>query len=185
VRRVSVVGTTGSGKTTFARALAEVLSVPHVELDALFWGPGWTIAPPEVFRARAEAATAGDAWVTDGNYGGAGVRDIVWLRADSVVWLDFPLRVIFWRLLRRTLARIRSGKEFWPGTGNRETVRGAFFSRESLFIWLFRTYWRRRRVMPAALARPEFAHLHVRRFGSPAEAERWLEAERAGRLARI
>jgi hypothetical protein len=179
------VGTTGSGKTTFARALAQGLGVPHVELDALFWEPGWMMAPREVFLARAAAATSGDAWVTDGNYGGAGVRDVLWRRADSVVWLDYPLRVIFWRLLRRTLLRIRSGKEFWPGTGNRETVRGAFFSRQSLFIWLFRTYWRRKKLIPAALARPEFSHLQVRRFASPAEAERWLMSERANRLSRI
>jgi hypothetical protein len=185
VRRVSVVGTTGSGKTTFARALADALNVPHIELDALFWGPGWTMVPREVFLARADAATAGDAWVTDGNYGGAGVRDIVWRRADAVIWLDYPLRVIFWRLLRRTLARIRSGKEFWPGTGNRETVRGAFFSRQSLFIWLLRTYWRRKRLMPEALALPEFAHLQVRRFGSSADAARWLESQRAAPTARI
>jgi len=141
--------------------------------------------PREVFLSRAEDATAGDAWVTDGNYGGAGVRDILWRRADTVVWLDYPLRVVFWRLLRRTVERIRSRKEFWPGTGNRETVRGAFMSRQSLFIWLFRTYWRRKRVMPAALARAEFAHLKVHRFADPGNAERWLEAQRPDTPARI
>jgi hypothetical protein len=179
------VGTTGSGKTTFARDLAQALGVPHVELDALFWGPRWTPVAREVFRARADAATAGDAWIADGNYGGSGVRDIVWGRADTVVWLDYSLPVLLWRLLRRTVGRIRSGQEFWPDTGNRETVRVAFLSRDSILVWLFRTYWRRKRLMPVALARPEFAHLVVHRFRTPRDAARWLETERLRRFSRI
>jgi hypothetical protein len=185
MRRVSVVGTTGSGKTTFARRLAERLGVPHVECDALAWGPKWTLRSSDTFRALASEATDGEAWVTDGNYGGAGVRDIIWRRADTLVWLDYPFGVIFWRLLRRTLARIRSAEELWPGTGNRETVRGAFFSRESLFVWLLRTYSRRRRQFPELLARPEYAHLAVHRFRRSAEAEQWLEAQRGETAARI
>ncbi len=174
-----MVGSTGSGKTTFACRLAARLGVPHVECDALAWGRNWTLRPAATFRALASDATSGDMWVTDGNYGGAGVRDIIWRRADTLVWLDYPLPLIFWRLLGRTVARIRSGEELWPGTGNRETIRNSFFSRESLFIWLLRTFWRRRREFPALLARPEYAHLTVHHFERPGEAERWLEAQRA------
>jgi len=70
VRRVSVVGSTGSGKTTFARELARVRGVPFVELDALNWGPNWTMVDEAIFRARIDDATSGDDWVVDGNYGG-------------------------------------------------------------------------------------------------------------------
>ena len=174
-----MVGSTGSGKTTFARRLAAHIGAPHVECDALAWGPNWTIRPAETFRALAAEATGGDEWVTDGNYGGAGVRDIIWRRADTLVWLDYPLPIVFWRLLRRTVSRIRSGEELWPGTGNRETIRNSFFSRESLFVWLLRTFWRRRRQFPVLLARPEYAHLRVHRFRSPAEAEGWLNTQRS------
>jgi len=62
-----VVGTSGSGKTTFARRLAAGLGIPHVELDALHWEPEWTEATDEVLRARVAEATAQDAWVVDGN----------------------------------------------------------------------------------------------------------------------
>src|SRR5437879_13025455 len=82
--RVSVVGSTGSGKTTFARDLARRLGVPHVELDALNWGPSWTMVPVDVFKERVARAVEGDAWVIDGNYGGRGARDLVWPRADSL-----------------------------------------------------------------------------------------------------
>src|SRR2546426_6462918 len=143
--RVSVVGSTGSGKTTVARELARRLGVPHVELDALNWGPSWTMVPVDVFKERVARAVVGDGWVIDGNYGGRGAGDLVWPRADTVIWLDPPLHVIFARLFKRALRRIRSREEVWPGTGNRETYRNQFLSRESLFIWALRTYWRRRR----------------------------------------
>ena len=180
-----MVGSTGSGKTTFARELARVLGVPFVELDALNWEAGWAMAPEDRFRARVDAASRGDTWVIDGNYGGRGARDIVWPRADTVVWLDYPLWLILARLTRRNLARIRSGEEIWPGTGNRETVRNSFFSTDSLYVWALRTYRRRNRLMPELLARPEHAHLKVHRFTRSADATRWLEAQRAPAAPRI
>jgi hypothetical protein len=172
------VGSTGSGKTMFARALAGILDVPCVELDALNWEANWAMASEAVFRARVEAATRAEAWVVDGNYGGRGAREIVWGRADTVVWLDYPLWLILARLTRRNLARIRGGEEIWPGTGNRETIRNSFFSRDSLYVWAFTTYRRRNRLLPELLARPEYAHLAVHRFTGPADASRWLEAQR-------
>ena len=88
-RRAAVVGTSGSGKTTLATSLAQRLGLAHVELDSLYWGPDWTPAPRERFREQVARALSGEAWTTDGNYGA--VRDIVWARADTVVWLDLSL----------------------------------------------------------------------------------------------
>src|SRR5947208_7875459 len=110
-RRISVVGSTGSGKTTFARELSRRLGVPHVELDALAWGPNWTLVPVEVFKERVARAVEGEAWVVDGNYGGRGAQGLVLPHADTVIWLDPPLTVVFARLFLRALRRIRSGEE--------------------------------------------------------------------------
>lgn len=164
-----------------ARELARILDLPHIELDAIIWQPGWTLLPVEEFRRRAEERLSADAWVVDGNYGGAGVRDIAWTRADTIVWLDYPFGVIFARLLRRTLGRIRDGAELWAGTGNRETVRNSFFSRQSLFIWLLRTYWRRRRANTELFALPQYAHATRLRFRTPREAGAWVDAIRTAR----
>jgi len=171
VRRISVVGSTGSGKTTFAKDLSERLGAPCIELDAIRHQPGWVELPDEQFRERVAERIAADAWVVDGNYGGAGIRPMVWARADTVIWLDTSLLVILARLFRRTTGRILRREELW--NGNRETFRNSFLSRQSLFIWAFRTYWRRRRLMPEWLAL--YPHLRLVRLRSANEARRWLD----------
>ena len=88
VQRVSVVGNSGSGKSTLGAALAARLGVPYVELDSIFHQPGWAELPRDEFRERVGALADGDAWVIDGNY--TAVRDLVWARADTVVWIDLP-----------------------------------------------------------------------------------------------
>lgn len=170
-RRIAVIGTTGSGKTTLARQLAERLGYPHVELDALHWEPNWTEAPLDLFRARTAHALAGDTWVVDGNY--SKVRDIVWSRADTVVWLDYSLPVIMWRLVQRTFRRIFTREELW--SGNREHLHSQFFSRDSLFLWALGTYRRRKREYPVLFQQPEYAHLRVVPLRSPRETNAWLE----------
>ena len=170
-RRIAVVGTTGSGKTTLAAQLAERLGLAHVELDALNWGPNWTPAPREVFRQRAAEALSGDAWAADGNY--RAVRDIVWGRADTLVWLDYSLPLIMGRLLWRTLQRILTREELWGG--NRERFWAQFFTRDSLLLWALQTYRRRRREFPQMFAQPEHAHLTVVHLRSPRATREWLE----------
>jgi adenylate kinase family enzyme len=171
-RRIAVVGTTGSGKTTLARRLAQLLDIPHVELDALHWGPNWTPPPIDVFCQCVTQALSGDCWVVDGNYGK--VRNIVWSRADAVVWLDYALPVIMGRLLRRTIRRTVTRQVLW--NGNREGVRDALLSRDSILLWALRTYQRRRREYPVLFARPEYVHLTVVRLRSPGMASGWLSS---------
>jgi adenylate kinase family enzyme len=175
--RVSVVGTTGSGKSTLAETLATAWGIAYIELDALHWLPGWQAVETDEFRRRVTEATAGDGWVVAGNY--SKVRDIVWSRADTVIWLDYPLPLIMWRLAKRSAQRARTKENLW-GTGNVETWRAQFFSRDSLFIWALKTYRRNKRRYSAAMTDPQNAHLRFFRLRSVRETNRWLMTHTAG-----
>jgi len=172
--RIVVKGASGSGKTTLARRLAERLSLPCVELDALNHGPGWTEASDEDFATRIEAATAGDGWVVDGNYERK-IGDLVVERADTIVWLDTPLRLNLARLGRRTFQRIRGDVELW--NGNRESWRNAVWTRDSLFAWTIRSHRKHRREWPERFRELERGGKRVVRLRSPEEVERWLDEQ--------
>ena len=174
MQRIVVIGTTGAGKSTLAARLAGILGYPFIEPDALFWGANWTPVPREEFRRQVAGAIAGDAWTIGGNYSVA--RDLIWQRADTLIWLDYPLPLVLWRLSRRTLQRILTQETLWGG--NVETWRGQFASRDSLYVWAFKTHYRRRREMPALLAQPEYAHLRSLHFRRPREAQQWLQGLR-------
>jgi adenylate kinase family enzyme len=171
--RLVVVGTTSSGKSTLAKRLADKLGYDFIELDALHWEPNWQEAPLEVFRQRVETATQAPAWIVAGNY--SSVRDIVWSRAEAVIWLDYPFWIVFWRLTRRIFRRWWYQEELW--NGNREKLWWHFklWSDESLFKWLFKTYWRRKREIPALLSAPEHHHLQLIHLKHPNETEAWLK----------
>ena len=174
MRRVSVVGSgSGAGKTSFARALARQLGLPFIELDAIHWQLGnWATPERDVFRTWVEEATRGGAWVVDGNYSAS--RDIVWGRADTVVWLDLPPRVMLWRTLRRTVSRSLRREVLWGG--NRESLWNAFVGKDALIPFFVRTYRGRRRRFERELASVQYSHLRVHRFRSTVEAERWLRS---------
>jgi adenylate kinase family enzyme len=157
MRKVAVMGDTGSGKSTVSRLLAERLGVPHIELDALFWKPGWVMPSAEEFRPVVEAALDPNGWVVDGNYRTT-LGTFVLGQADLVVWLDMPLRTKFWRILRRTIRRIRTREVLW-GT-NVDTWRGAFMSRDSLFWWVLKTHFPSRRRYPELIA--SYPHVRLR-----------------------
>ncbi len=168
-RRIVIIGTSGAGKTSLARALAARLGLPHVELDALFWGPNWSEAPRDVLRVRVARALAAEGWVVDGNY--SAVRDLIWPHADTLIWLDYPLPLVLARLTRRTLRRLVTREPMWAG--NRESLRNVF-SRDSILLWAIQSHPRHKRNYPALLADAQYAHMIRVRLRSPRETERWL-----------
>ena len=132
--RVSVVGNSGSGKTTFAAELARRLGAPHLELDSVFHQPDWEPLPTQEFRERVAAFTEADRWVVDGNYHSR-VLDLVWQRADTVIWLDPPRHRVMRRIVWRTLRRVFSRAELW--NGNREHWSNLFRldPEQSVIVW--------------------------------------------------
>lgn len=139
--RVVVIGTSCVGKTIFARSVAEALCCPHVELDALYWQPNWIPRPPDEFRELVAQELAQGCWVADGNY--SVVRDLIWSRATTVIWLNYSFQIVLWRALTRTIRRVLTKEELF--SGNRESLRMAFFSRDSILWWALTTFHRRRK----------------------------------------
>lgn len=169
MRRVSLVGASGSGKTTWGRTLARRLGIPFHELDFHFWGPDWTPVDGEAFQATVRELASGEAWVIDGNYSLA--RELVWDRADTVIWLDLPrlqvLLQVAWRMLSRAVLR----RELWHG--NRERLRETF-GRSSIVLWSWNQHPRHRRTLPQAMGDERWARLRFVRLRSHRQARRFL-----------
>ena len=177
--RIAVLGTSGSGKSSFARRLARLIGAPHVELDALNWQSGWrglNSQDPQEFRRKVEAALSPESWVSDGNY--RRVRDLVLARATHIVWLDYSRWVVMNRVLRRSLARAMTRQELWPGTGNREDL-SRWLDKEHPLRWAWDTYEGRRQRFTALFADPATAGLHKHRLHRPSEAEPLIRALQA------
>ncbi len=151
--RVNLVGSSGSGKSTLGRALAEALGHPIVEIDDLFWGPNWTPQSDETFLPALAAALEAPQWVLDGNYDRT--RALKWARATLVIWVDLPYPVVLWQVFTRTLKRSLGGVRLWRA-GNRESLRRAFFSKESIVLWSVQNLGKiRRRYAAAQIAAAE------------------------------
>jgi len=171
--RVVIIGVTSSGKSTLAENLAKRCDLSFIELDALHWEPNWQEAPLEVFRIRVEKAVQAEKWAVAGNY--HIVRDLIWPKAEAIIWLDYPFLTVLWQLTRRTFTRWWTQELLW-GTNREPLVRHfMLWSQDSLFHWLFKTYWRRKREIPMLLSEPENGHLKVIRFEHPKETRKWLE----------
>lgn len=171
MKRIVILGVTGSGKTTFGRKLAERLGYPATDLDDLHWLPAWTERPKEEFYALAEAAANKPEWVIIGNY--SKVRNAVWPHADTFIWLDYPFPRVFWQLLRRSILRAVDKNPIC--NGNVESWK-QFFSKNSIMLWLFTSYRRRRRdygaIFSAAGNSPNISYIRLR---SPKSAADWLQ----------
>jgi energy-coupling factor transporter ATP-binding protein EcfA2 len=175
-RRILILGRTGSGKTTLARELAAVLAVPHVELDALYFGPEFSTVPLSVLRDRTRAAIAGDRWVTDGNK--SAVRDLVWPRADTIIWLDYPLLVSLWRLGKRAVWRTSVLSAEATEKGDKSGLPKQVLSAAKGVVTALRSHRGQRGQYPRMFARQENQHLEVLRLRSPAATRRWLSGIR-------
>jgi adenylate kinase family enzyme len=170
-QRISIQGVSGSGKSTLGRALEQRMGIPHLETDALVHGPGWSETPDSQLRALVEPLVLSERWVIDSDYRRK-LGTLVLQHADTVVWLDLPLRVCLRRLWARTRRRIRGREQIW--NGNTESWWTAFGGRNSLFGYAIRSHFSSRRSMPELLARPELAHLQLVRLRSRDEVDRWL-----------
>jgi adenylate kinase family enzyme len=164
---------TGSGKTTLAQQLAEQTGLPWHSVDDLTWEPGWVSVPPDEQRRRIVAICAGERWILDTAY--SSWLDVVLDRVELVVALDYPRWRSLTRLLRRTLLRNLDHRPIC--NGNTESFRQTF-SRNSIIVWHFKSFARKRSRMRAWAADPSGPPLVW--LTSPAMAQAWLASARRG-----
>ncbi|MBI4203200.1 MAG: adenylate kinase [Chloroflexi bacterium] len=134
--RIAIYGPTGSGKTTLGHQLGQRLGLLVIELDTLFWLPNWTQKPREQFQADVQQAldACPQGWVSIGNYHSQ-IGGLVLFQADTVLWLQLPFRVSFWRLFKRTVARAWTKEPLWEGNPNTESWRQSFLSKNSILLY--------------------------------------------------
>ncbi|NNC96341.1 MAG: AAA family ATPase [Chitinophagales bacterium] len=166
-----VIGSSGSGKTTFAKRLAQVLSISHLELDTYHWSANWTEVSDEEFKKKVHGfLAANDSWIIDGNY--SQLRETIWPQADTIIWLNYPFILTFYRSLKRSIKRIILKEKLFGG--NVETFKRTFFSKDSILLWVIKTHGQRRTGYPKILLKEEFANADKLIFKTPNQAKAYL-----------
>lgn len=168
LKRIVVVGTSCSGKTTFAVSLSQILQIPHIELDRLHWGPNWTIKAD--FEEEAAKAVQYPCWIIDGNY--RKVRDLIWDKANTLIWLNYSFPVVFGRALKRTFSRIITKKELFGG--NRENLVSTLFSSDSILWWVIKTHNKRKQEYRRLSYSGEVAPLKIIQLNNQKETDLFL-----------
>jgi adenylate kinase family enzyme len=173
VNRINVVGSSGSGKTTVAIDIAEALDIPHLELDSIHHLPNWEPIDTELFRSKVTEFVSGEQWVVDGNY--SKVRDLVWKRADTVVFLDLPRWRVMSRLVPRTLGRMITRRELWNGNRERFSNLLSTDPEKNLLVWS----WTRHRLQMERFERaevdPRWTHIAFTRLKTPKQIRQFLD----------
>lgn len=169
--RISVIGSSCCGKSTFAKTLSEITGVRHIAIDDIAWMPGWQERDKEELRRLIGREAEAEEWIIDGNY--TRTRDLVWPRVTLVIWLDLPFRVVFPRAVKRTIGRAVSREEVFPGC--RESLRMALLKSDSMIYYVARTFWYRRRRIEGLFREPRYSSIAYLRLRSTLEVERFLK----------
>lgn len=175
--RIAVRGTSGSGKTTLASTLSDILEIPHIELDALFWRPNWTEASDEEFSALVDEATDQPRWVICGGF--SRIRNHIDTKTDTLIWLDYPFWIVFWQLLKRTVRRGSKRELLWGHS--RERLWMQFFSKKSILWWMITTHGKNHQRCNDYFLNPDASKFNLR-LRHPREAANLLKLVREGKM---
>ena len=173
MKKINVVGTSGSGKSTFSRLLASKLGYPYIEMDALFWKPNWEESDDKGFFNKLENELAQETWVLDGNYNRT--AKIKWADVDCVIWIDYSFARTTYQASKRAFIRSVTKKELWNKTGNIETFSKSFFSRDSVILWTLKTYKRNILRYTELFNDPEYRHIKFIRIKNPKMAQEYID----------
>jgi adenylate kinase family enzyme len=171
-QRINIVGTSGSGKSTFAKSLSAATNIPYIEMDKLFWKPNWTEPSDEEFFQNLRKALEAPSWILDGNY--TRTLAIKWEKVELIIWLDYSFLRTLTQAIIRAAKRAWSQEELWEGTGNRESFKKSFLNKKSIIWWTITTFHNVREKYERYMTSPEFSHIQFLRLRSHAEANALL-----------
>ncbi len=170
MQRVVVIGSSCSGKSTFAMRLANLINSPYIELDSLHWLPDWQERPDSEFRQLVQREVDKNCWVIDGNY--AVARDLLWPKATTIIWLNHSFARVFYRAIRRSIIRATTKQVLFAG--NIETFKQSFCSKDSIIWWVLTTYHAKRRNYRALLHQQASTGTKVIEFTSQRQINTFL-----------
>jgi len=176
---INVVGTSASGKTTFARQLAQKLGLSYIEMDDLFWLDDWQETPDQEFFAKLQSQIdqAPRGWVLDGNY--SRTLDLKLKYIDTVIWLDYSFSLNLYRSVKRAISRAVTQKRLWANSNNRENFKTSFLSKDSIILWMITHHAKNRKKYSDLMQNPAYQHIHFIRLTSPQQAARFLKQMKA------
>lgn len=170
-QRIQIIGPSCAGKTTLARTLGQRLGLPVTDLDELWWSPGWVQLGHAAMRERLQPLADSPAWVVSGNYFPSS-EPVLWPRVEWLIVLDFPLGLVTWRGLKRTVRRSLTGEPCC--NGNREQLHRLLHP-EGVLVYTLRTWGRRHARYQTLADEPALAAARVTRLSGPGDLARWLD----------
>ena len=179
MKRINVVGTSASRKTTFSKKLSKKLNLTYIELDHLFWLDDWQETPDfEFFQKIAQAIAYADidqikqGYVIDGNY--SRTTHLTWREIDTVIWLDLPFYLNLFQSVQRAFSRAISQKPFWENSNNTESFT-RMFTRDSIILWMIKTHKKNRKKYHDKMKDSQFSHVQFIHITTRKQMEQFLE----------
>ena len=172
MERIVIIGTSCSGKSHLAKILSTKHNVPNIALDELHWLPNWKERPTDEFFNLVKESVEGEKWVLDGNY--SVVREAVWLRATTIIWLNYSFPLVLFRAIKRSIIRATTKEELF--SGNVETFRQSFFSKDSIILWVIKTHHAKKREYPALLSSQLASSAEVKIFTKPSQVTEYVNS---------
>jgi adenylate kinase family enzyme len=165
MNRVLIIGTSGCGKSTLAKRVSERLQLPFFPSDGFYWEPGWKIATQDKVHKMVWNIACQDTWVLDGNFDE--IHDLVWRRADCIIWLDYSLMTIFVQIATRNFRWALTRQKIW--SGNMMTLQRAI----SGIQHMVNSYSQKKKKYPFWLS--EIPNIVFHRFRTRDETEMWIQ----------
>lgn len=158
MKKISIIGASGSGKTSLGRAISKKSGYPLLDMDDIYWLPGWIKVEDSLIREKLKKHVSQESWIVTGNATTLST-ELIWPDVDELIWLDFPLRTLLWRGFKRGLYSLIFSREIC--NGNFETW-GRFLSKKSILLWIYSTFDKRQREYEKIFSTQPYSCNYVR-----------------------